>query len=352
MIKICKVEELRGNEIVARQILSEDMVILLEKGEVIHENHISRLKEFGIEEIYIQDESVTKAQEILILKEDTKEKIKNSIKKTIEKHNSGNPIILQKVVSIAETVIDNVLEIEEVREKLYEIKEHDADLYEHVTNVCSMSVMLAVFFDYSKNDLNDIAVGAIIHDIGLEDMDRFYVNCNIEESDDKELWDMYKKHPVYGYSKVENEGWLSDLAKNIVLYHHERSDGSGFPTKLKEVKSKIQIVQMCDVFDEMISGIGYEKKKVYEAVEYLKICRDTKFKGTIVDRFLNCIATYPIGSIVITNENEIGVVIRQNRQFPDRPVLKILKDKYGNIKERIVVKDLLQENTVFIEKQL
>ena len=71
-----------------------------------------------------------------------------------------------------------------------------------------------------------------------------------------------------------------------------------------------------------------------------------------MDAFLGFIAVYPIGSIVLTNEKEVGVVLRQNREFPDRPVIKILKDKYGNVREGLFVKDLLQENTVFIEKQL
>ena len=60
--------------------------------------------------------------------------------------------------------------------------------------------------------------------------------------------------------------------KKIILYHHERLDGSGFPLKLKEaeIPFSCQIVVVCDAFDEMICGIAQRRSKVYEAVEYLK----------------------------------------------------------------------------------
>ena len=94
------------------------------------------------------------------------------------------------------------------------------------------------------------------------------------------------------------------------------------------------------------------RRKIYEAIAFLRNSKDIKYSEKIVDAFINFIAVYPIGSIVLTNEKEVGVVIRQNRQYPDRPVIKILKDKQGNVRDGVFVKDLLQENTVFIEKQL
>lgn len=351
MVRICNVKDLKGNEVLAKQILTTDFQVLLEKGERIQQRYISRLIEFGIEEVYVFEENVSKEEKVVLLKEETKTTIKENIKEIMEKHSSGNPLILKKVSDVANQVIDNVFQIEEVTEKVYEIKEHDADLYEHATNVCSLSVILAIKLNYPKNDLNDIAIGALLHDIGLENMDRYYVDMNLNLFEADQVTE-YIKHPVYGYSKIEEENWLSELSKNIVLYHHEKIDGSGFPTRLKDIDSKIQIVQVCDCFDELVNAIGYKKRKIYEAIEYLKHVNNTKYSKKIMDAFLGFIAVYPIGSIVLTNEKEVGVVLRQNREFPDRPVIKILKDKYGNVREGLFVKDLLQENTVFIEKQL
>lgn len=351
MVRICKIEDLKGNEVLAKQILSKDFQVLLEKGETIQPRHIARLKDFGIEEVFVLEKEVSREEKIEILKEETKVLIKENMKEIMEKHSNGNPLILGKVTAVAEQVIDNVFQIKEVTEKVYEIKEHDADLYEHATNVCSLSVILAIKLNCSKSELNDIAIGALLHDIGLQSMERYYVDVNLNVFGPDQMIE-YRKHSAYGYSKIEEESWLPKLSKDIVLYHHERIDGSGFPTRKSDIEPKIQIVQVCDCFDEMVNAIGYARRKIHEAIGFLRNSKGIKYSEKIVDAFINFIAVYPIGAIVLTNEKEVGVVIRQNRQYPDRPVIKILKDKQGNVREGVFVKDLLQENTVFIEKQL
>ena len=125
-------------------------------------------------------------------------------------------------------------------------------------------------------------------------------------------------------------------------------DGSGYPLKATEIPEECRIIQICDTFDEMICGIGCKRTKVYEAVEYLKNFKDVKFDGKIVDIFLEFTAVFPAGSTVRTNEGEIGIVLYQNNKFPNRPVLRIIKDKDGNSVN--IVKDLIKVNNIYIEK--
>ena len=69
----------------------------------------------------------------------------------------------------------------------------------------------------------------------------------------------YMKHPVYGYSALKNETWISDISKKIILYHHERLDGMGYPLKFRQLPIEVCIVNICDAFDEMICGIGHKQ---------------------------------------------------------------------------------------------
>ena len=134
----------------------------------------------------------------------------------------------------------------------------------------------------------------------------------------------------------------------MILYHHERLDGSGYPLKATDISKECHIVQICDAFDEMICGIGCKRKKVYEAVEYLKRNKDIKFDGKIVDILLEFTAVYPAGTIIKTNEGETGIVLYQNKQFPDRPVIRITKDRNGIAVDK--VKDLAEINNVYVEE--
>ena len=85
-------------------------------------------------------------------------------------------------------------------------------------------------------------------------------------------------------------------------------------------------------------------------VEYLKTFKKVYFDEKVVDVLLEFTAVYPSGSKVLTNEGETAIVIRQNKHFPERPVLQMIADKDGNTLETIVVKDLLEYNNIFIEK--
>ena len=198
-----------------------------------------------------------------------------------------------------------------------------------------------------QQTVHDIGVSCLLHDLGLRYLTIEYENQNLDMLSEAEYGE-YKKHPVYGYSALRSENWISNASKNMILYHHERLDGSGYPLRATEIPKECRIIQICDAFDEMICGIGCERSKVYEAVEYLKTFRNIKFDGEIVDIFLQFTAVYPAGSIVKTNEGETGVVLYQNKDFPDRPVIRITKDKKG--KKVDVIKDLIQINHIFIEE--
>jgi HD-GYP domain-containing protein (c-di-GMP phosphodiesterase class II) len=175
------------------------------------------------------------------------------------------------------------------------------------------------------------------------------INTDINEVGGQALSD-YKKHPIYGYSSLKDEEWISELSKKIILYHHERMDGSGFPLQTKDIPFECMIVNVCDAFDEMICGIACRQYKVHEAIEFFRSFKSTKFNEKIVDTFLEFTAVYPAGTKVITNEGELAVVVSQNKDFQDRPIIRIIKDKNGNDVEGEVLKNLVLIHNLFIEK--
>ena len=113
-----------------------------------------------------------------------------------------------------------------------------------------------------------------------------------------------------------------------------------------------KIASACDFFDESICGIGHERKRVHEAVEYLKAYKGIKYDAEVVDTLLDFIAVYPSGEKVIINTGEMAVVIRQNKGFPERPVLQLIADRNGRIVEGTLVRDLLEYTNIFIERAI
>ncbi|MCM1252428.1 MAG: HD domain-containing protein [Clostridium sp.] len=343
--KVCKVDDLTGRERLADSVINEDYTVLLAEGTLLREEYIEKLKEQNIKKVYVWDEKDVKA--VAILKENLKQNFQFKVKEILEKHTYCHNEELIELSQTANHIITNILEEEEVVDKIYDIRERSSDIYEHSISICSLATVVALRMELSSELIHDIGVGCLLHDLGLRYLTIDYTNRNIEELDEMECSE-YKKHPVYGYSAVQGENWISNVSKNMILYHHERIDGSGYPLKASDIPLECRIIQVCDAFDEMICGIGCERVKVYEAVEYLKEFKDVKFDGRIVDVFLEFTAVYPAGTYVRTNEGEVGIVLRQNKQFPGRPVIRIIKDKDGNLVD--VIKDLLVVNNIYIKE--
>ncbi len=344
------VDELIGNEVLAKPIMTWDYQVIMPQGATIKKDYIQRLNELGIREVYVKEDQI-KAQEIFILKSEIEESVKEKVKDILERHTYNNNQELEELTKTADSIISNILEEERVVEKVFDIKERSTDIYEHSISVCAISVLTALKMKLNRESIHDIGVGCLLHDIGLRYFTTDFMLKNVSDLSNQEITE-YKKHPVYGYTSLKEEDWISNLSKNIILYHHERLDGSGFPLKIKEMPIECMIVNVCDAFDEMICGIGYTKLKVYEAVEYLKAFRGIVFDSEVVDIFLTFTAVYPAGSKVLTNEGEIGVVLYQNKGFQDRPVIQILFDKEGKEVEGKVLKDLVKIHNIFIEKVL
>lgn len=346
-MKICRVEELKGNEVLDKPVLTSDYKILLAKGTVLKPEYIEKLQEFEIKEVYLKENYDTEAIEIL--KSEVEEVFTEKVKDILEKHTYQHNEQLAELCNTADRIIGEIVSDENVIEQVFDIKERSSDIYEHSINICTLATLTALKLKLPEESIHSIGVGCLLHDIGLRYLTIPYENQALSSLSPMEIAE-YKKHTIYGYSALKDENWISDISKNIILYHHESKDGSGYPLRATNIPYESEIVNVCDTFDEMICGIGCERVKVYEAVEYLKTFKNSKFDGTIVDVFLEFTAVYPAGSRVMTNEGEIGIVVRQNKEFPNRPVLQMLVNKDGEEYKEKVIKDLIQENHVFIEK--
>ena len=344
--KICKIDDLTGKDRLANNIITGDYNILLSEGVVLRQDYIEKLKELNIKEVYVWDEKEI-AESVAILKNDLEESFKLKVRDILEKHTYCHNEELIELSQTADHIIINILEEEEVLQKIYDIRERSSDIYEHSVSICSLATVVALRMNLSHELVHDIGVGCLLHDLGLRYLTADYIDHDLKEMTEFE-YSEYKKHPVYAYSALQGENWISNVSKNMILYHHERIDGSGYPLKATDIPLECRIIQVCEAFDEMICGIGCKRTKVYEAVEYLKNFKDIKFDGRIVDIFLEFTAVYPAGTYVRTNEGEIGIVMRQNKQFPGRPVLRIVEDRNGDAVN--IIKDLLEVNNIYIKE--
>lgn len=395
-MKKVKVKSLKGNEILALPIVTDGGTVLIHADVELKPELINRAIRLGIKSLYIKDypeEVINKENynHIVISSEDDYDDVynegqdvsdsecadvknekkteynnkyienhiykveetainsrtikKNVLEKHIYRHNSDLKIIGEQ----AEKIIESVIEEPEVITNITEMRNISTDMYTHCINVCALSTIMALRLKMSEKQVRNISIGAILHDIGLRYIKVPYMNTNETYMNVKDALE-YKKHTIFGYSSLQDEGWIPDIAKEIILLHHERIDGKGYPFQHKgdKIKTEVKLVSLCDDFESLISGVGSPKLKIYEAIEYIKANQGIKYDATITDKLLESVAVYPVGINVITSEGEMGVVVRQNHKFTDRPVIRMLKHADGSQYKDDVEKDLMEYLTLFI----
>lgn len=348
-MRIISVEAVRGHELLAKDIINDYNSVLMTAGTVVKREYIDRLKELDIEYIYVEDDlaqgvSLTDSLELQL-----KDHCQETIRKIMSKHIYHNDSELEEIIVIADEIILDIMKEPEVMYNLASIRNKSEVTYSHSLNVCALSVILALKLKLAKKKVREIAIGCLIHDIGFTFLSLDCSSVIMEECTEKEQKEI-KKHIIYGYSAIEKMEWLSSTSRDIVISHHERIDGSGYPFHLKEEKIKIgsKIAAVCDEFDSRVYGNLMPKMKVHDAIDLIVSQAGVKFDINVVKAFVASVAAYPIGALVMTNQNEIGIVLRQNSKCPTRPVIRIIKDDKGNKPTNWVEKDLTNELTLFI----
>ncbi len=343
-------DSIKGHELLARDIVTESGIVIISSGTVMKREYINKLMELGINYIYINDEfsigiNVDDNIEIKI-----KDQCQDIVRTIIEKYSYQNNGDLEEIQFVAEQIIFDIINEPEVLFSISGVRRRSESTYSHSLNVCVLSVLLALKMNLPKAKVREIAVGSLLHDIGYNMVPFDYMNYDYYISSKEEQKELMK-HVVYGYSAVIKETWLSMAAKDIILCHHERLDGSGYPFHKKADKIRLgsKIVAVCDVFDSYVYGFLVPKMKVHHTIDYIVSQAGVKFDFEIVNCFIESVAAYPNGTIVLTNEGEKGIVISQNSKCPTRPVLHMLEDGNGKKYDVWVEKDLKKELSIIIE---
>ena len=338
-----------NGKILAKEVSNSKGLMLLSEGTVLKKEHIDKLAENNISEVYIVDSQEDEAA-INFCIDNIEEDSVDIIKDVIDsKANISDDKEKDKIIQITKGIIDDILTNPQITEQIINVKRGNNDIYTHLLNTAVLSVVMAVKIGFEEEKLHDIALGALLHDIGIVDVKTYYMDTDVDRLPADEKFD-YRKHVFYGYEKVKLCDWMTEITKNIILGHHEKVNGTGYPfhKRGKDIGEEVMLVAICDTFDEMIKGIGYEQKKIHEVIEYLRTVAAYSFDYDMLIKVLSNIAWFPNGSKVITNENEVGIIIKQNKGLADRPIIKIIRDSSGNDLKDGPVKNLLECLTVFI----
>lgn len=344
------INSIKGNEVLAKDIYGSTDTILMVSGMVLKKEYIERLKQLNVDYVYIEDGFSRESAEQETIEKRIKQQCQETIESVYERYSYCGDVELKELTSVASKVIFEVLKEPNVLYSVESVRQKHETVYTHSLNVCALAVLVALKLGLDKSQIDNIAIGSLIHDIGYMYLDTPEKTDYFAKDSDKNR-NIVKKHVVYGYTEVENETWLSKKAKNIILSHHEYYNGTGYPLRLSgdDIDIETKVVTICNEFERMLYN-PEKTVKSHEAIEYIIVQSGIKFDPEVVEAFSASVARFPNGTSIITSEGEVGVVVRQNLNFPTRPVIHILRDKNGEKLAAPIERNLLKDLSLFIDE--
>lgn len=187
----------------------------------------------------------------------------------------------------------------------------ESGMYFHNVNVSVLSLTLARALGIEDPEIiRDIAQGAVLHDVG-----KVMITSQVLLKDDaltQAEIKLLNMHPAYGVEILRSVESLAPRVREIIAFHHEMIDGSGFPKGLKgdAVSQVVRIVSIANAYDNLCNQRVVARSRIpSEALAYMYKHELAKYDKVALSAFVKALGVYPPGTIVLLKSGRVGIVM-------------------------------------------
>ncbi len=199
-----------------------------------------------------------------------------------------------------------------------------------MVNVAIVATRVGMGLGYQQDELVRLALAALVHDVGMFRLPESQLNDTGRWS--PEQIDALRGCPMMGVALLKQTAPEYPWLPEIVAQAHERANGTGYPQGLhgEQIHEFAQVIGVADVMDALLHPrLSGKARLPHEAVRMLVAEEKTAFPDRIFRSLLQELSLYPVGTWVKLTSGETGEVIRLNRRYPLRPVVKVSIDQNG-----------------------
>lgn len=234
--------------------------------------------------------------------------------------------LMKKIARTVQALVDICLEDDHTFLTVSAVKSGEAYAAHHAANVAILAIALGDKIGLSKVELADLGMGALFHDVGLQNCPAdIMMKSNPLSSDDRAV---VEEHPMRSVEyllqqKAFNKSVLTQIV--VAFEHHRYSDGSGYPAASRKPDIFSRIVTIADVYDALTTQRPWRNAHMPDEALGM-MTRDKRFDPALMKVFVNTLGLYPIGTFVRLHSGEIGVVIYGGGEGErlSRPILTLL----------------------------
>jgi HD-GYP domain-containing protein (c-di-GMP phosphodiesterase class II) len=267
----------------------------------------------------------------------------------------GKAVNARKVKRAVQGIVDQVLDNESSMVTMTTLRGFDEYTFTHSVNVCIFSVVIGQRLGFTKLQLYELGLGALLHDIGKMRVDTEIINKAGGLTEDE--WTQLKDHPTEGLLLLFEMPGFTDVPYRQMLMayeHHMKIDLSGYPQNERNRDPGLfsRIVAVADGFDAGTSVRSYQYEP-WPPDEVLKEMRDNPRRGfdqLIVKALITSTGVYPVGTLVILDTHELAVVSKTHAEVEHlhEPTVKVISDAKGGPLEAPVTLDLATSDRTIV----
>ncbi len=241
----------------------------------------------------------------------------------------GKQIEVERVSHVVDGMVSSIFRNPHALMSLGRIRQMDRYTFEHSVSVGVLMMSFARELGLERSVMQEIGVGALLHDIGKIKTPDPILNKRGKLSDDE--FAIMRQHVVYSRELLEQTGGISATALAVAAQHHERYDGSGYPLKLKgdEISPYGQMAAIVDVYDAISADRCYRKgEEPTSVLRRLLEWSQFHFNENLVHQFIRCVGIYPVGTLVRLESGRLAIVLEPGEKGPLFPLVRVIYDTH------------------------
>ena len=262
---------------------------------------------------------------------------------------AGERVNMIKAKRIVKSMVEHLMSEDQLLIQMTSIKDYDEYTYHHCVNVSVLSIAIGQKIGLNRKTLTELGLAALFHDVGKTNIPKEVLNKPGKLDDDD--WKIMKRHPFYGAREIllsKGVDKTSIQSAIVALQHHMHCNLSGYPqvNQTPGIDIMTKIVSIADQYDAMTSSRVYSRipRPPDGALRIMMENGGSQLDPTLMKLFVNLIGVYPIGSLVLLNTREMGLVCHSNPFNPARPKILIVVDHKGNRLDGFEA-DLVEKNS-------